>query len=128
MRKIFAICEYIGHNMDKKSIINALIRHYSDGNKSKFASMLGITPQAISTWEKRNTFDIELVFSKCENINATWLLTGTGEMFVTEQKNRESSGDPMVDRLLDMLEQKDAIIREQAEELGQLRERIARQG
>lgn len=111
--------------MDKKDILNAIIRQYADGNKSRFASMLGITPQAISTWEKRNTFDIELIFTKCENINATWLLTGTGEMLTTDSPSAQPSGDPLVDKLLGIIERKDDLIRQQAEEIGQLREHIS---
>ena len=113
--------------MDKKDILLLLIKHYADGNKSRFASMLGISPQAVSTWEKRNTFDIELIYSKCENLNAKWLLTGTGEMFVSEEQEPQnsSSAEPMVDKLLGIIEKKDDIIRQQAEEIGQLRAELA---
>ena len=45
--------------MNKKDMIIALIEHYSGGNKAKFAKLLGITPQGISTWLKREYFDIE---------------------------------------------------------------------
>lgn len=66
--------------MNKKDMILALIEHYSDGNKAQFANLLGITPQGLSTWIKRETFDIELIFSKCEGLSANWLLTGKGSM------------------------------------------------
>lgn len=42
-------------------------------------------------------------------------------MFADEVKN---SGDPMLDRLMNMIEKKDEIIRRQAEEIGQLRAKI----
>lgn len=71
-------------------MLNALISHYSNGNKSKFANMLGVSPQAVSTWEKRNTFDIELVYAKCENLNAQWLLTGNGEMLLAQPASTTS--------------------------------------
>ena len=61
-------------------MILAMIEHYSNGNKAQFASQLGITPQGLSTWIKRETFDIELIFSKCEGLSPKWLLTGEGEM------------------------------------------------
>lgn len=57
-----------------------LIKHFSNGNKSEFARMLGVSPQAISTWMSRNTFDIDIIHSKCVNVSAEWLLTGEGEM------------------------------------------------
>ena len=113
--------------MDKKDRLNLLIKHYADGNKSRFASMLGVSPQAVSTWHKRHTFDIELIYSKCENLNAKWLLTGIGEMFVSEepQPQNSSSAEPMVDKLLGIIEKKDDIIRQQAEDIGQLRAELA---
>lgn len=61
-------------------MILAMIEHYSNGNKAQFASRLGITPQGLSTWIKRESFDLELVFSKCEGLSAQWLLTGDGDM------------------------------------------------
>lgn len=66
--------------MDKKGILEALIAHYTGGNKSQFAKMLGVKPQTINTWDSRSTFDIELIYSKCEHISADWLLTGKGPM------------------------------------------------
>ncbi len=66
--------------MNKKDMILALIQHYSGGNKAQFASLLGISPQGLSTWIKRETFDNELIFSKCVGLSPEWLLTGRGEM------------------------------------------------
>ena len=66
--------------MTKKERLLRLIEHYSAGNKSEFARMLGVTPQAITTWIARDTFDTEIVYAKCVNIDADWLLTGKGDM------------------------------------------------
>ncbi len=76
--------------MGKKDMVLALIEHYSNGNKAQFASLLGITPQGLSTWIKRESFDIELVFSKCEGLSAQWLLTGEGDMF---ENNNQTKSD-----------------------------------
>lgn len=61
-------------------MLEQLIEYYDNGNKSQFAKRLGVTPQGVSTWIARNTFDSELIFAKCENIDAEWLLTGEGSM------------------------------------------------
>lgn len=88
--------------MGKKDMILALIEHYSNGNKAQFASLLGITPQGLSTWIKRESFDIELIFSKCEGISAQWLLTGNGEMIkddkreVAHQTENPKEGIPLI--------------------------------
>ena len=64
----------------KEQQINELVKYYSQGNKAKFARLLGVSPQTISTWLSRKSFDIELVYSKCEYLSAEWLLTGNGDM------------------------------------------------
>ena len=77
--------------MTKRERLQALINHYTSGNKAKFAAKLGITAQGLSTWLARNTFDTDLIYSKCEEISPDWLLTGHGEMFkpVTEEEEAE---------------------------------------
>lgn len=82
--------------MDKKDIIEALVSHYSGGNKRQFAAKLGCTPQTISTWISRNTFDIDLVFAKCEGISAEWLLTGEGSMLRGGNVQVSGSGNAVV--------------------------------
>ncbi len=66
--------------MNKKEMLQALIDHYDNGNKSQFAKRLGVSAQGVSTWLSRGTLDIELIYSKCENLNSQWLLTGRGDM------------------------------------------------
>ena len=70
--------------MDKKSMLNSMISHYTDGNKSQFAKMLGISPQCLSTWMARGTFDPDKIYSHCERINAAWVLSGHGDMIIPE--------------------------------------------
>lgn len=71
-------------------MLNALINHYERGNKSQFAKRLGVSAQGLSTWLSRNTFDTELIYSKCENVNPEWLLTGKGNM-LKEQGRQNAS-------------------------------------
>ena len=66
--------------MDKTTMLECLINHYTDGNKAAFAKMVTVTPQTISKWLARNSFDNELLFKKCPGVSASWLLTGEGEM------------------------------------------------
>lgn len=70
--------------MEKKDMLEILINHYCDGNKSRFALKVGVAAQTINTWMGRNTFDLELIYSKCENLSGDWLLSGgEGEIFRT---------------------------------------------
>lgn len=78
--------------MNKKSMLEALISHFTNGNKAQFSKLLGVSPQTISAWIARNTFDSELIYAKCRYVNPSWLLTGKGDMLVKNdvQQNVET--------------------------------------
>ncbi len=66
--------------IDKELILNEIKNHLGIKKDAEFARFLGIKPQTLSSWYSRNTFDIELLYAKCEFLNAEWLLTGKGDM------------------------------------------------
>jgi hypothetical protein len=102
--------------MNKIGQLDEIISYFAGGNKSKFATMLGKTPQAINSWYQRGSFDIELIYEKCKGINADWLLTGEGDMLVKEGQSEQSetAHPEITSQLLDRLQQ-------QAEEIGRLK-------
>lgn len=117
--------------MNKKERLEAIIKHYSDGKPSVFAKLIGVAPSTISSWLSRDTLDYDLLFAKCENISSEWLLTGRGEMIniqtatfnnTTTLPQKESTG--IEDKLLAIIADKDATIREMAEEIGVLKQTI----
>jgi hypothetical protein len=67
-------------NMDKLLIINEIIKYYGYKKDSEFANRLGISSQVLTNWKSRNTYDAELIYTKCLDINPEWLLTGKGSM------------------------------------------------
>lgn len=68
---------------------------------------------------------LEEVFAIFEDISPIWLLTGEGEMIEKKESNNvEPVQGDIIKYLQSMLETKDQIIREQAEELGRLREQV----
>ena len=77
--------------MKKSDILECLISHYADGNKARFALLLGVKPQTINTWIVRNSFDIEKVYSKCDGLSGDWLLTGEGEMLLCNRFANDSA-------------------------------------
>ena len=77
--------------MDRKKMVSSLVEYYTNGNKSQFAKMLGITPQTINTWISRNTFNAELIYAKCEGVSANWLLTGCGSMINEQEREVNAS-------------------------------------
>lgn len=117
--------------MNKKERLEAIIKHYSDGKPSVFAKLIGVAPSTISSWLSRDTLDYDLLFAKCENLSSEWLLTGRGEMIniqtatfnnTTTLPQKESTG--IEDKLLAIIADKDATIREMAEEIGALKQTI----
>lgn len=73
--------------MEKNEILQELIDYYTKGNKRQFAFMIGMSPQAITAWLRRNTFDVDVLSTKCKNINPAYLLTGEGSMLLSEDNN-----------------------------------------
>lgn len=64
--------------IDKSLILNEIKVYYGFSSDSDFADFLGIKRQTLSSWHTRNTFDIELLYAKCVNIDGNFLLTGQG--------------------------------------------------
>lgn len=75
-------------------MVEALVERYTGGNKSQFANMLGVSAQTISAWVARKTFDAELIYAKCSDISAKWLLTGQGNMLRSDVETRVASAEP----------------------------------
>lgn len=72
-----------------RKMLKQLIEHYCDGNKSKFAAKVGVSPQNLSQWLSRGTFDAHLLYTNCEGLNPAWLITGQGDM-LTEKPSAEA--------------------------------------
>lgn len=82
--------------MKKNEILLNLIEHYTGGNKRRFAQMLGVSPQSVSAWIKRDTFDVDILSTKCSDINPSYLLTGEGDMLLTGDGKTEENEDKNV--------------------------------
>ena len=72
--------------MEKREILIKIIEKYAEGNKSKFARMIGVSHQNIDAWLRRNSFNVELISTKCRNINPLYVMTGEGEMLLTSSE------------------------------------------
>ena len=122
---------------DKKNIssrfievLNELLKRGSLPDKKAFALSVGCSTSMITEISKgRSNVGVSLLQNTVQNygVSATWLLVGTGEMFASEEQDTQnsSSAEPMVDKLLSIINKKDDIIRHQAEEIGQLRAELA---
>lgn len=86
-------------NVNKTLILNTLMQYKKFASKAEFARFLEITPQNLSQWLKRNTFDISIVGNKFPEVNHIWLLTGEGEMLKEsaekQLRTQETLGTPV---------------------------------
>lgn len=80
--------------MDKSKIIKEIKLYLGFKNDTELADFLGIKQNTLSTWKSRNTMDYDLVISKCDFIDANWLLTGQGPMLKSELQPAVSSPQP----------------------------------
>lgn len=74
--------------LDKKLILNKIKDGYKFDSDTKFANFLGIRPQTLSNWMTRNSFDIDILYTKCVGINADFLLSGTGSVFKKNENEK----------------------------------------
>ena len=73
--------------IDKKQILKDLITYYGFKSDTEFANFLEISVQTLSSWKTRNTFDIDLLYAKCVNVDGNFLLTGKGNIEKRNIKN-----------------------------------------
>lgn len=73
--------------MTKKEKLDQLIAYYAKGKPTVFAKKLSVAPSTISSWLSRDTLDYDLIFAKCEMINPKWLLSGNGEMLLSNTRS-----------------------------------------
>jgi hypothetical protein len=80
--------------MDKSLMLNKIKRELKLKTDKSFAEYLEIKPTSLSMWHKRNTFDNELLYTKCDFLNPHWLLTGQGDMLLKDQGNLAGVTEP----------------------------------
>lgn len=71
------------------------------------------------------TDKLENILTIYPDISPIWILKGVGNMLIADDENIESYQPNTPTYLLNMIKEKDEIIRSQAEEIGQLREQLA---
>ena len=70
--------EWNQHALD---VLNELKEHYNFKKDVELAKFLEISPQILSNWDSRGTFDLHKIYTKCVDINPDWILSnGQGNM------------------------------------------------
>lgn len=110
-----------------------IIRILYGGNKSAFASAIGVTPSVVDniTGKRQGNPSFEVIekVSALAEVNIEWLITGKGEAFDFRSEEERRAQDirrtsEVEIKLIEMLSTKDDTIRQQAEDIGRLKERI----
>jgi exonuclease VII small subunit len=98
--------------MDKSKMLDQIKMHYGFKRDAELADFLEITRQTFSNWKSRNSFDAELLYSKCTELNPAWLLTGDGPMLQKDSANsinKETDPEVLRDKLVNLQNQLDAL-------------------
>lgn len=62
--------------MNKEAILDRAKASFGLSTDTQLAEALGVSPQTLSNWRKRNSLDFELLLTKCENTDLNWLVKG----------------------------------------------------
>lgn len=79
----------MGNILDKPLVLDRIKEHYKLKGNAELARFLGVAPNTITNWYGRKTFDIDVIYTKCVDIDMNWLLTGEGNMLSSESEKEE---------------------------------------
>lgn len=88
----------MGTNVDKSLILNKIKFHYGFKSDADFARFLEIKPNTLSNWYVRNTMDHERVYTKCEDIDGNFILTGKEPMLKSSNSVNEPAASYFTDK------------------------------
>lgn len=113
--------------INKSEVLNRIKEHFGLKSNAKLAAFLGIAPTTLSSWYSRDTFDLDIIYSKCVGINLDWLLTGRGTVLLSQPQTLQAevtNDSPFINRLFDTIEKKDLKIEELLKENTRLEEHL----
>ena len=103
--------------MDKSLILKEIKKAFGFESDASFARFLGISPQTLASWYRRNVFDPDTLYQKCKDLNPDFLLSGSGSVMrngdvystrVGDHNTNSGNIASVDDRLLRMLEEASA--------------------
>lgn len=77
----------MGNILNKSAVLDRIKEHYSLKGNADLARFLGVAPNTITNWYGRSTFDIDVVYTKCEGVSFDWLFTGRSERIPKDQSS-----------------------------------------
>jgi FtsZ-binding cell division protein ZapB len=98
--------------MNKSKMLDQIKTHLEFKRDAELADFLDITRQTLSNWKSRNSFDAELIYSRCTDLNPAWLLTGEGSMLQKDSADsilKETDPEVLREKLVNLQSQLDAF-------------------
>lgn len=114
----------MGNILNKPAVLNRIKEYYSLKGNADLARFLGVAPNTITNWYGRSTFDVDVIYTKCEGISFDWLFTGNGSMLIPDRANTQTSQPADESLLYTMYKEKDEEVKVQAEQIGALKQTI----
>jgi hypothetical protein len=77
--------------MDKTIILSKIKNYFGFSKDADLVRHLNISPQRFSNWKKRNSYDTNLIYTRCEVFNYEWLLSGKEPMLKNEIPDKNTN-------------------------------------
>lgn len=115
-------------------ILNRIKQAKNIQKDAELARFLGITSGLLANWKTRNTYNLDILLTKCSDISLDWLLLGKGEMLRSEQEQLEQqqpkpqqplqSINQKIDYVSQLIDTQNKYIHALEAEIKQLKEQI----
>lgn len=118
----------MGNILDKRAVLDRIKHFYGLKGNAELARLLGVAPNTITNWYSRGTFDIDVIYTNCVDIDFNWLFSGskiisTKENFTLSQDIKEDNTGAVA-AYYRMYKEKDEENKELLKENARLEERL----
>ncbi|WP_430817085.1 helix-turn-helix domain-containing protein [Carboxylicivirga sp. RSCT41] len=109
----------------EERLIDRLKKAFDARNYKDLSAKLDTNENTIKSWVNRNSYDIPLIVSKCDqNISLNWLLRGDGKMTLSGGDTTAEPLKPYNDLTSEDLKHKDDLIKRLENELKEVRHEL----
>ena len=89
----------MGSIFDKTIILDRIKEYYKLEKRADLARFLGIAPNTLTNWYMRNTLDLDVIYTKCVDMDYNWLFGAVGTQDVNTNEKKLASGENPEDYL-----------------------------
>ena len=98
-----------GEKLDKTLILNRIKSHYKFKFDAELARFLGVNESAFGNWRSRNIIKLELLITKCADLNPNWIINGQGRPTKEYDNFEENLPSLVEEEKIDYVRQQDEI-------------------